>query len=140
MTQSKAVSNNRFKLILSFLIVSVVSLVQPGCNCSSSSGGTTQPSVITSVNPVSNSATALVGTNVMAVFRDDMDETSVISAFSLTINGGASVSATVSYDVTTKTAILQPSTDLLPNTQYVATIAATVADVNGVLPLSADFL
>ena len=48
--------------------------------------GTTPPSAITSVSPVSHSDTALVGTNVKAVFRDDMDEASVISAFSLAIS------------------------------------------------------
>lgn len=130
---------NRFKLFAAFLTVGIISLVQPGCNCSSSNGGTTTPSAITAVSPLSNSVTALVTTDVTAVFRDEMDGASVESAFTLTVNSNP-VSATVSYDATTKIATLIPVADLASNTEYRATIASSVKDINGNLPLTTDFI
>ena len=59
---------SRFKLFAAFLTVGIISLVQPGCNCSSSNVGTTTPSAITAMSPLSNSVTALVTTDVTAVF------------------------------------------------------------------------
>ena len=130
---------SRFKLFAAFLTVGIISLVQPGCNCSSSNGGTTTPSAITAVSPLSDSATALVSTDVTAVFRDEMDGASVESAFTLTVNNNP-VPASVSYDAATKIAILIPVADLVPDTEYRATIASSVKDINGNLPLTTDFI
>ncbi len=130
---------NRFKLFAAFLTVGIISLVQPGCDCSSSNGGTTTPSAITAVSPLSNSVTGLVTTDVTATFRDEMDGASVESAFTLTVNS-ASVSATVTYDATTKIATLTPVADLISNTEYRATVASSVKDINGNLPLTTDFI
>ena len=130
---------NRFKLFAAFLTVGIISLVQPGCNCSSSNIGTTMPSAITAMSPLSNSVTALVATDITAVFRDEMDGASVESAFTLTVNSNP-VSATVTYDATSKIATLVPVTDLVSNTEYRATIASSVKDINGNLPLTTDFI
>ncbi|MFV9615752.1 MAG: Ig-like domain-containing protein, partial [Gammaproteobacteria bacterium] len=126
----------RFKLITAFLVVGMISLVQPGCDCSSSNGGA--PSAITSVSPASSSATSLVTTDVSALFRDDMDSATVESGFSLTLNSTL-VAATVSYDETTKTATLLPDIDLVSGAEYRATIASGVKDINGNSPLSSDY-
>ena len=129
----------RIKLIAAFLTVSIISLVQPGCNCSSSNGGTAPPTAVTDVSPLSNSVTALVTTDVSAVFKDEMDGATVESGFTLTINS-APVSATVSYNESTKTATLTPAADLVSNTEYRATIASTVKDINGNSPLTTDYI
>ena len=129
--------HDRFRLFTAFLVAGIISLVQPGCNCSSSNGGTT--SAITSVSPASSSATSLVTTDITALFRDDMDSATVESGFSLTLNS-TPVAATVSYDETTKTATLSPDIDLVSGAEYRATIASGVKDINGNSPLSSDYV
>ena len=128
---------NRFGLITAFLVVGIISLVQPGCNCSSSNNDTSP--AITSVSPASSSASSLVTTDVTALFRDEMDSTTAESSFSLTLNS-TPVAAAVSYDATTKTATLLPNIDLVSGTEYRATIASSVKDINGNSPLSSDFV
>ncbi len=139
MPQNSGSPNNRFKLIAAFLTVGIISLLQPGCNCSSSNGGTAPPSAVTSVLPLSNSVTALVSTDVSAVFLNDMDDTSVINGFTLTLNN-TPVAAAVSYDSATKTARLTTLSDLASSNEYRATIASSVKDVNGDSPLSTDLV
>lgn len=130
---------HRFKLITAFLTVGIISLLQPGCDCSNSNGGTAPPSAVTAVSPLSNSATSLVTTDVRAVFRDEMDGATVESAFTLTVNSNP-VSASVSYNDTTKTATLTPDTNLVSSTEYRATIASSVKDINGISPLTSDYI
>ena len=139
MTETTKSQYDRFKLITAFLVVGIISLVQPGCDCSSSNGGTSTPSAITSISPASSNATSLVTTDVTAIFRDDMDSATVESGFSLTLNS-TPVAATVSYDDTTKTATLSPDIDLVSGAEYRATIASSVKDINGSSPLSSDFV
>ncbi len=129
---------DRFKLIAAFLAVGIISLVQPGCDCSSSNS-TSTPSAITSVSPASSSTSALVTTDVTALFRDDMDSATVESGFSLTLNSNQ-VAVTVSYDETTKAATLSPDIGLVSGAEYHATIASSVKDINGNSPLSTDFV
>jgi hypothetical protein len=138
MLETTSSQYDRFKLIAAFLAVGIISLVQPGCDCSSSNS-TSTPSAITSVSPASSSTSALVTTDVSALFRDDMDGATVESGFSLTLNSNQ-VAATVSYDETTKTATLSPDIDLVPAAEYRATIASSVKDINGSSPLSTDFV
>jgi len=128
---------DRFGLITAFLVVGVISLVQPGCNCSSSNDDTS--SAITSVSPANSSANSLVTTDITALFRDDMDSTTVENGFSLTLNSTL-VAATVSYDEATKTATLSPDIDLVSGAEYYATIASSVMDINGSSPLSSDYV
>jgi len=132
--------HDRYWLISAFLTVSIISLIQPGCSCSSSNNGTpSPPSAVTSVSPESGSFNSLVSTNVSALFRDEMDGTSVINGFTLTLDN-MPVSATVIYDAATKVATLTPLADLKSNFQYRATIASSVKDANGGSPLSRDYV
>ena len=119
----------------------MVGLISLLCNCSSSNNGgsTAPPSAVTSVSPLSDSSTALVTTDVAALFLDEMDTVSVESAFSLRLNSNP-VAATVSYDDITKIARLSSDIDLASGTEYRATIAASVKDINGESPLSSDFV
>jgi len=140
MSKTSKSPHDRYWLISFFLTVSIISLIQPGCSCSSSSIGTpSPPSAVTSVSPENDSFNSLVSTNVNALFRDEMDGASIIDAFTLTVNS-TPVSAIVSYDPTTKTATLTPLADLTSNTEYRATIASSVKDANGGSPLSTDYI
>lgn len=129
---------NRWSLIISVIMIGLISLVQPGCNCGSSGNVGTAP--IASVFPVQNSTTALVSTNVIAFFGIDMDETTIDdSTFTLTELGGLDQPATVTYDAITRSAVLNPTADLVSGTQYTATISAAVQDAAGNSPLTRDF-
>ena len=130
---------HRFKLITAFLTVGIISLVQPGCDCSNSNSGTAPPSAVTAVSPLSNSTTSLVTTDVRAEFLNEMDGATVENAFTLAVNSNP-VSASVSYNDTTKTAVLTPDNNLLSNTEYRATIASSVKDINGNSPLTSDYI
>jgi hypothetical protein len=120
-------------------MIGLISLVQPGCNCGSSEAFS--PATIASVFPVQNSDTAPVNTNVVAFFGIDMNETTINdTTFTLTERGGAQQPAVVSYDPATRSATLDPDTDLISGTEYSATISSTVEDAAGNTPLASDFV
>lgn len=129
---------NRSSLIGTVLVICLISLVQPGCNCGSSDSVGTTP--VANVFPVQGSDTALVSTNVVAFFGIEMNAASVEASFTLTESGGAEQPAAVVYDATANSAILDPVTDLTSGTEYRATISSTVEDINGNMPLSSDFV
>jgi len=138
MTPKKSSDRNRWSFIASVLMIGLISLVQPGCNCGSSDNVGSAP--VASVFPVQNSDTALVSTNVIAFFGIDMNGPSVESSFTLTESGGTDQPAAVIYDATTQSAILDPITDLKSGTEYRATISSTVQDAAGNTPLASDFV
>ena len=83
-----------------------------------------------------------VGVAVSAVFDEPLDPASVNTAtFELRDPGGTPVTATISYDNTTRTAVLSPSLQLLPSTTYTATLqggaGSSITDAVG-NPLAAD--
>ena len=138
MAQAETSDRSRFTLIATVLIISTISLLQPGCNCGTSDA--LAPAPIASVFPEPNSSNALAGTNVIAVFGIDMDEATINeTTFTLTEVGGAEQSATVSYDVSSRTAVLNPAADLISGTQYRATISSSIRDAAGNSPLSSDY-
>jgi len=131
-------ARNRWPLISTVLLLGMISLVQPGCNCGSS--GSFSPAVIASVFPPDNSDTALTSTDVIVVFGIDMNASSINeTTFTLTEVGGVLQTATVTYDSLTRSATLDPESDLKPGTQYAATISSTIQDAAGNNPLSSDF-
>lgn len=139
MAESEPSDRGRRSFIATVLMIGLISLVQPGCDCGSS--GTFTPATVTSVFPVQNSDTALVSTNVIAFFGIDMDGTTIDdTTFTLTEVGGVDQAATVTYDATTRSATLDPVADLVSGTQYNATISATVQDATGNTPLTRDFV
>ena len=138
MAPLKPSNRNRWSLITTVLLLGLISLVQPGCNCGSSNSFT--PAVIASVFPTANSTNALTSTDVIAVFGIDMNESTINdTTFTLTEAGGALQDAVVSYDPLSRSATLNPDTDLKPNTQYLATISAAIEDSAGNNPLGSDF-
>lgn len=138
MAQAESSDRNRLSLVATVLIIGTISLLQPGCNCGTSDA--LAPSPVASVFPEANSTNALAGTNVIAVFGIDMDETTINeTTFTLTEVGGAQQIATVSYEVLSRSAVLDPATDLISGTQYRATISSDVRDAAGNAPLSSDY-
>jgi len=139
MTQANPSDRGRWSFLVSVVFIGLVSLVQPGCNWGSSD--TFSPATIASVFPVQNSDTAPVNTNVVVFFGIDMNETTINdTTFTLTQTGGAPVTATVSYDPATRSATLDPDTDLISGTEYSATISSTIEDAAGNTPLASDFV
>lgn len=129
---------NRTSFVISVLLLGFVSLVQPGCDCSSDGSFGSAP--VASVFPEQNSDSALVSTNVIVFFGVDMNATSVESSFTLTESGGTDVLAVVLYDATTRTATLDPVSDLKSATEYRATMSSAVEDAAGNTPLTSDFV
>jgi hypothetical protein len=87
------------------------------------------PPVVTSVSP-SNGATGVnLAANVTATFNEAIDAATVNSStFELRDSTSALVSATVSYDSTSRTATLDPTENLIPGATYTATIKGGVTD------------
>jgi len=153
MAESRSSDSNRWLLIISVMTLGLISLVQPGCDCGTSNAfapasPTTPtsptipnlPSAITAVSPPPNSETALVSTTVSVIFSDDMDGTTLTSSSFTLTTGGTPITAVVSYDPTTRTAILRPDNDLLSAAEYRATVSATVEDASGGNPLTSDYV
>ena len=139
MAQTNSSERNRWLLITTVITLGLISLVQAGCSCGSSSSVT--PSAITDVFPPQSSDGALVSTLVTATFRDDMNVNTInTSTFTLTVGGAPVAAASVNYDATTKTATLTPAADLVSDTEYRATISSSVEDTGGNKPLASDYV
>jgi hypothetical protein len=63
-----------------------------------------------------------VGQDITAKFSEDVDPTTISGTTFLLKAGSTSVAAAVTYDSATDTATLNPTSDLLPNTTYTATL------------------
>ncbi len=87
------------------------------------------PTVISTI-PASLAAGVSISTNVTATFSEAMNASTINSTnFTLTPNGGAPVSATVTY--ANDAAVLNPTSALLGNTVYRATVTTGVKDIAG---------
>jgi hypothetical protein len=138
MENSRRSETKRRAFIFSVLFIGLVSLVQPGCDCSSSSGSAPPPP-ISSVYPPQDSDTALISTVVSATFSNDMNGTTIDSTTFFLTQGGVPVTPTmVTYDASTRTATLTPGADLTSGLEYRATITTAVQDINGGNPVTTD--
>jgi len=95
----------------------------------------TTPPTVNNVSPANTATGVAANTDVTATFSDagEMDSSSISGqTFTLKEQGSSGqLGASVSYDPTTKTATLNPSTDLTPNTTYTATLTTGVKDMAG---------
>jgi Ca2+-binding RTX toxin-like protein len=94
---------------------------------------TTAPTV-SGVSPVAQTQNVLRSANVTATFSEAMAPATLnspASTFTLKAPNGSSVPATVSYDDATKTATLNPGSDLAANTIYAATVTTGAKDLAG---------
>ncbi len=106
-------------------------------------GPDTTPPVVLSATPPPNATGVPVATTVRAAFSEAIDPASVTaSTFALRDQGGVLIPATVSYDVSTRTATLATTAGLLAQTTYVATVSGGASGVNDLAgnALASDFV
>src|SRR4030095_5234464 len=104
--------------------------------------GDITPPTVSSVVPANGATDVLVGSTVSAVFSEAMDATTIsVSTIELRNSSNVLVTATVTYNATTRTVTLTPSAALANSQLYTGTIkggAAGVKDVSG-NALAADY-
>ncbi len=89
------------------------------------------PSVTASA-PANGAIGVPVGQVISATFDRDMNAATLTSStFSVAKNGGAKLPATVLYNAETRTATLDPSSDLEPGSAYTVTLTAAVKSQTG---------
>jgi hypothetical protein len=90
---------------------------------------TTAPT-ISAISPANNATGVSRGTNVTATFSEAMDPATInTTTFELrTATTNALVAATVTYDATTRRAILNPNLNLAATTRYTATVKGGSTD------------
>ena len=87
---------------------------------------------VTAVTPANGSTDLVADATVTATFSEAMNASTITaSTFTLTPQGGAPVSATVSYDATTFTATLTPNAPLAAYTTYTAAVTTGVVGATG---------
>lgn len=96
----------------------------------------TTPPTVTFMNPDDLATSVCLQKSVNATFSEDMDPATItdIPTFTLQVTGpplGAALTAVVSYDVPSRVATLNPTGDLLANTNYTATVTTGVTDLAG---------
>src|ERR1039458_4082511 len=87
---------------------------------------------VTAVTPGNGSTGLVANTTITATFSEAMNASTITaSTFTLTPQGGAPVSATVSYNATTFTATLTPNAPLAANKTYTAAVTTGVVGATG---------
>ncbi len=90
-------------------------------------GSDTTPPSVTGRSPSDGSTAVGRATNVTASFSEPVVGVSATSMI-LRTEAGAAVPAAIGYDAATRTATLDPTTDLTPSTTYVVTLSSAITD------------
>ena len=92
----------------------------------------TTPPSITSTSPANNATGVSIGSTVSATFNEPLD-TSTVNSTTLQVvdSSGNTVSGVVTYVSSSATILFSPTTDLLSQTTYTATVSGTVRDTFG---------
>ncbi len=92
----------------------------------------TIPAVISTI-PLNGATNVALNQKIAAAFNQAMNSATVIApgAFTLAVTGGAAVPGTVTYVAATDTATFAPTANLLPSTQYTATVNTSAQSVAG---------
>lgn len=93
----------------------------------------TIPSVI-STNPLNSATNVPINQKITATFSEAMNSGTITAAATFTLavtTGGAAVPGTVTYVAATNTATFAPTANLLPSTQYTATITTAAQSAAG---------
>jgi hypothetical protein len=94
----------------------------------------TIPTVV-STNPLNGAINVPINQKITATFSAAMNSTTVTASGTLTLavagTGAAAVTGTVTYVVATNTAVFAPTANLLPSTQYAATITTAAQNPTG---------
>jgi hypothetical protein len=96
------------------------------------------PLAVTTVAPANNATGVAVDSNVTAQFNQAVNASTVPSAFELRDAGGVVVPANVTYNATTFTATLDPTTSLANGAAYAATVKTSLQTSAG-SPLPAAY-
>jgi hypothetical protein len=94
----------------------------------------TTPPTVTTTSPLDGATNVAINTTVTATFSEPMDAATITAAgtFTMTTTTGAvNVPGTVTYNPATNTATFTPTSLLLHNTGYTATITTAAKDVAG---------
>jgi arylsulfatase A-like enzyme len=104
-----------------------------GDACRNAEWGDTTPPRVKSTIPKANATAVVPTTNVTATFSEDMMVSSInTKTFKLLENGStAKVAATVSYQASTDTATLDPTSSLKSGVSYKAVVTTGAKDVDG---------
>lgn len=87
---------------------------------------------VTSTSPLNGAVDVIVNSNVTATFNDDMNASTIDGAgFTLEDASGTLVSATITYNGGTKTALLDPTGNLSDGTVYTAELNTGITDKAG---------
>jgi hypothetical protein len=114
-------------------------IFSPGCCNPGANPNLVAPTVV-SVAPASGAAGVCPNTIITVTFSEAMNPATIDSTtFTLTGPGGAAVAGVVTYDATSDTATLTPSSALALSTAYTATVTTGAIDAYGVA-LASDFV
>jgi hypothetical protein len=103
----------------------------PAPACTTGTPDTTPPTVSATV-PADGATAVPINQTITAGFSEAMDPLTINTAsLMVTGSGGAAVTGTVGYDVTSKIATLTPASDLAPNAVYTATMTTGASDLAG---------
>ena len=96
------------------------------------SNNSTAPPRVISTQPASAATAVNIGISPSAGFSEPMDSTTInSSAFTLVDSSSNAVAGTVSYVSSSASLVFTPTTDLLSQTTYTATVKGTVKDIFG---------
>ena len=91
---------------------------------------TTPPTVFSTV-PANVATGVAMNDNITATFTKAMNSATIVSANFSLAQAGTPVAATVTYDLPNKSAIFDPSANLIANNAYTATITTGAKDLQG---------
>lgn len=91
-----------------------------------------------SVSPIHGATSVPITNTVSAIFSEAMDDSTITTSTFTLFDGPTSITGTVTYEAASKTAIFTPASNLSNSTTYTATLASTIADVNGNTLASAE--
>ncbi len=99
----------------------------------------TTPPTVTAESPASGATNVALASSVSATFSEPVQSSTI--SFSLTPSGGSPVAASVSYNSSTQTATLTPSSALAYTTTYTASVSGAVSIWGGAMtgPFSWSF-
>jgi len=90
---------------------------------------TPTPPAVTATTPADGATGVSTGVSVKATFNEALDASTVtVGTFTLRDASGNAVAATVTYDTTSNTATLSPSSPLATSTTYTATLVGGTSD------------
>ena len=91
------------------------------------------PPQVTTTSPADIAAGVAIDANIQATFNEAMDPATIanVTVAVVTTSDSSAIPAAVTYDAATKTATLNPTSDLATSTGYTATVSTAAKDLAG---------